>query len=117
MTFSRRKLLLFLHFPLFFSALGHAVENNVRRDRFKWMTVSTPHFDIYYDQSTANLAPRMAHYLESAWHDVGKQFNFYVPERTPFFFYSNHNEFEQTNVVSIGEGTGGVTEAFKNRFL
>ncbi len=117
MTFSCRKFLSFLIVPVLCSVTCPAVENNVRRDKFDWMTVRTAHFDIYYDKNTEKLVPRMAHYLESAWHDVGQQFNFYVPDRTPFFFYSNHNEFEQTNIVSIGEGTGGVTEAFKNRFL
>ncbi|MBV9079841.1 MAG: PD40 domain-containing protein, partial [Elusimicrobia bacterium] len=51
------------------------------------------------------------------WREVGARFGYQVPERTPFFFYSDHNRFEQTNIVSIGEGTGGVTEAFKNRLL
>ncbi len=92
-------------------------DNNVRRDRFQWMKVQTEHFDIYYDQKTARMVPRMAHYLENAWKDVGDVYDFHVPERTPFFFYSNHNLFEETNIVSIGEGTGGVTEPLKNRFL
>jgi hypothetical protein len=92
-------------------------DNNLRIKNFKWMKAESQHFDIYYDESTKLMVPRMAHYLEKAWQDVGKTYNYFVPGRTPFFFYSNHNEFEQTNIVSIGEGTGGVTEAFKNRFL
>ncbi|MCG3205936.1 MAG: Protein TolB [Elusimicrobia bacterium] len=81
------------------------------------MTVQTPHFDIFYDQKSERLVPRMAHHLEAAWAHVGKEYGTPVEGRTPFFFFSNHNEFEQTPIVSIGEGTGGVTEAFKNRFL
>jgi hypothetical protein len=63
------------------------------------------------------MVPRMAQYLESAWKDVGDMYGYHVPTRTPFFFYSNHNLFEETNIVRIDEGTGGVTEAFKNRLL
>lgn len=101
-----------------FPTLGFALaSNNVRVDTFEWMHAQTEHFDIYYDSSTERLLPRMAKYLEDAWRDVGEDFRFEVKERTPFFFFSNHNEFEQNNVVPIGEGTGGVTEAFKNRFL
>jgi Tol biopolymer transport system component len=92
-------------------------DNNVRRDRFDWQVVQTEHFDIYYDKKTARMVPRMAHYLEDAWKDVGDMYGYHVPFRTPFFFYSNHNRFEQTNIVQIDEGTGGVTEAFKNRLL
>jgi len=54
-------------------------------------------------------------YLEKAWKQWAT-LQYHVQERTPFFFYSTHNEFEETNIVSIGE-EGGVTEAFKNRLL
>lgn len=104
--------LTFLATPLF--ALSG---NNVRVHDFKWMHVQTQHFDIYYDESTERLVPLVAKYLEEAWQGVGHKLDFQVKDRTPFFFYSNHNEFEQSTIVSIGEGTGGVTEAFKNRFL
>src|SRR5262245_39679868 len=118
MLFLRRHSVLFFLFPLVFpTPSAGALYNNVRRDDFKWMTVQTPHFDIYYDKAGERLVPRLANYLEAAWSDVGATYDYYVPGRTPFFFYSSHNQFEETNIVSIGEGTGGVTEAFKNRFL
>lgn len=91
--------------------------NNVRMDRFKWLKIQTEHFDLYYHDDDKKLIPRVAYYLEGAHKNVGLAFDYQVPNRTPFFFYSNHNHFEQTNIVPIGEGTGGVTEAFKNRFL
>jgi Tol biopolymer transport system component len=91
--------------------------NKVRVTNFNWMTVETDHFIVHYDSSTQDLLPDMVRYLEGAWQEVGDILNFHVPEKTPFFFFSNHNEFEQNNIVSVGEGTGGVTEAFKNRFL
>lgn len=113
-----RRHLLALGFFLFGASPALAFSNNnVRVDTFDWTHVQTEHFDIYYDKKTERLAPRMAHYLEGAWKDVGDKLDFYVPGRTPFFFYSNHNQFEQSTIVPIGEGTGGVTEAFKNRFL
>ena len=117
MPFLRCKSILFLVL-VFVPALGWSfADNNVRRDRFKWMVVQTEHFDIYYDEKTARMVPRMAQYLEGAWKEVGDMYGYHVPTRTPFFFYSNHNLFEQTNIVQIDEGTGGVTEAFKNRLL
>lgn len=91
--------------------------NQVRVDQFKWMQFETEHFIVHYDQESADMVPYAARYLEQAWDQVGKTLDFPVKDKTPFFFFSNHNEFEQTNIVPIGEGTGGVTEAFKNRFL
>ena len=37
----------------------------------------------------------------------------------PMIFYNNHGDFQQTNAISstIGVGTGGVTEALKNRVI
>lgn len=113
-----RRSIAILCFALFVPARGHALADNVVRvDRFDWMKVETEHFDVYYDKKTAPMVPQIADYLEKTWQDVGDRFGYFVPARTPFFFFSDHNRFEQTNVVSIGEGTGGVTEAFKNRFL
>src|SRR4051812_41361770 len=108
---------------LFFLLLGlslpaHAfLDNTVRVNRFKWQHAQTDHFDIYYDKKDERHVPRLAHHLEGAWKKVGERLDFFVPQRTPFFFYSDHNRFEQTNIVKIDEGTGGVTEAFKNRLL
>ncbi len=117
MPFLRCKSTLFLCL-VFVPTLGWSFAyNNVRADRFKWMIVQTDHFDIYYDAKTARMVPRMAQYLEGAWKEVGDMYGYHVPTRTPFFFYSNHNLFEQTNIVQIDEGTGGVTEAFKNRLM
>ena len=115
---SFRRSLALLCLGLLLPARGHALANNVVRiDNFKWMKVETDHFDIYYDKITEKLVPQMAQYIEKAWKDVGDRFGYSVPTRTPFFFYSDHNKFEQTNIVYIGEGTGGVTEAFKNRLI
>ncbi|MCB4755426.1 MAG: BamA/TamA family outer membrane protein [Elusimicrobia bacterium] len=106
--------LLLLFLPLTVWAVSY---NNVRVDQYRWQHVQTDHFDIYYDSATYHLIPVVARTLEKAWKNVGERFGYFVPGRTPFFFYTNHNQFEQTNIVPIGEGTGGVTEAFKNRFL
>src|SRR5262245_53986374 len=114
---SRSALSLFLLAFLAAIPAGALSNNVVRVDEFNWMKAETTHFDLYYDSSTERMLPIIAQYLEEAWRDVGDRIDYSVGERTPFFFYSNHNQFEQTNIVPIGEGTGGVTEAFKNRFL
>ncbi|MEK6544693.1 MAG: hypothetical protein AABZ44_09700, partial [Elusimicrobiota bacterium] len=58
-----------------------------------------------------------ADHLEDAYASVTAALGAKPEKKLAFFLYTNHNEFEQNRVVNVGEGTGGVTEAFKDRFL
>jgi Tol biopolymer transport system component len=42
-----------------------------------------------------------------------------IQDRNPIIFYANHADFQQTTAIfgSVGVGTGGVTEALKNRVV
>ena len=77
----------------------------------------TEHFLIHYYEENPLLLEECAKYLEEAWTEVTGLMQAKPDGKLPFFLYTNHNEFEQTRVVDIGEGTGGVTEALKNRLL
>ncbi|MBI4063810.1 MAG: PD40 domain-containing protein [Elusimicrobia bacterium] len=77
----------------------------------------TEHFRIHYYDDNPLLLEETARILESAYQDVTADLDAKPNQKLPFFLYTNHNEFEQTRIVDIGEGTGGVTEAFKDRFL
>jgi hypothetical protein len=96
----------FAAFPAPLSAFG---KNKVIVNDFRWRVLSTKHFDIHFTEEAEPLAPRLAFYLE--------KLEIEIPQRIPFFFHVNHNQFEQNNIVDVGEGTGGVTEAYKNRFI
>ncbi len=37
--------------------------------------------------------------------------------RRPFFLYASPNDFLESNIAGVGEGTGGVTEPAKDRFM
>ncbi len=101
-------------FPVPLRAFG---KNKVIAKDFRWRVVSTAHFDIHHTPEAAPLLPRAAHYLEKAYASVTRALDIEIRERTPFFLHVDHNTFEQNNVADVGEGTGGVTEAFKNRFV
>ena len=49
----------------------------------------------------------------------GAVLEYQVSEPIPLLIYDSHNDFEDTNAIYglIGEGTLGVTEAFKNRMV
>jgi Tol biopolymer transport system component len=92
-------------------------KNKVITKDFNWQICPTEHFDIYYYDEGKNVLPHVIDILENAHAAALADYNCEISSRTPFFLYVGHNDFEQTNIVSIGEGTGGVTEAFKNRFI
>ena len=99
---------------LFFSV---SVRGAVITKRYDWEKSEAANFDIYYYGSAGkNLLPYTSAYLANARKRAQRVFP-KAPAKAPFFLYNSHNDFEETNIVDIGEGTGGVTEAFKNRFL
>ncbi|OGR57068.1 MAG: hypothetical protein A3I11_06805 [Elusimicrobia bacterium RIFCSPLOWO2_02_FULL_39_32] len=107
----------FFFFLLFIQSSHSASQNKLIAKKFKWRILKTAHFDLYHYQGADLLLPFVAEHLEHAYEEVTERLNIPVKGRLPFFFFLNHNDFEQNNIVDVGEGTGGVTEAFKNRFL
>ena len=94
-----------------------AAQNKLIVKHFRWKITGTEHFDIYHAPGSEKLVPPAAKLLEEAYPRVTAPLGVRLPKRAAFFLFMNHNKFEQNNVVDVGEGTGGVTEAFKDRFL
>ncbi len=92
-------------------------KNKVVLHNFRWKVLSTAHFDLHYTAESAPIIARVAEYMEKAHDEVTRNLRIEIKGRTSFFLFNNHNQFEENNVVDVGEGTGGVTEAFKNRLL
>ncbi|MBI4376005.1 MAG: PD40 domain-containing protein [Elusimicrobia bacterium] len=107
-------------------------QNQVRIRDFDWRVRSTEHFDIYYYEGSEPLVGRTAEILERAFERVTKALDVPVEppswasepqkrkmrwERRPFFLFANPNDFQQSSIAFVGEGTGGITEPLKNRFM
>lgn len=93
--------------------------NKPRYRSFDFKVKETPNFKIHTYLDNEDHINRLAT-LSEKWFDyhqqiMGDTFSF----KNPIIFYNNHAEFQQTNAISgnIGVGTGGVTEAFKNRVV
>ena len=94
-------------------------QNKVQYRDFDFKVLKTEHFDIYYypeEEAAARMASRMA----ERWY--GRLSQILVHElrgRQPLILYASGPHFRQTNTIQggIGEGTGGVTEAFKRRIV
>ncbi|OGS05438.1 MAG: hypothetical protein A3G41_02735, partial [Elusimicrobia bacterium RIFCSPLOWO2_12_FULL_59_9] len=92
-------------------------KNQVTLRDFDWKIYSTQHFDIHHYDDSKGWVPRAAEILERAHRKTSAALDDPLEGRFPFFLYANVNDFQQSTIVEVGDGTGGVTEAFKNRFM
>src|SRR5688572_28456128 len=93
--------------------------NKVKYETFDFQVMRTEHFDIYFypeEEEATRDAARMA---ERWYARLSTLLDHQFEERQPLSLYASHPHFQQTTTLSgeIGEGTGGVTEAFKQRVI
>jgi Tol biopolymer transport system component len=93
--------------------------NKVLYENFDFHVTQTPHFDIYNYLQNSKVKNRFAHLTEQ-WYSMHQSvLRDTFKERNPLIVYNNHAEFQQTRAIEgqIDVGTGGVTEALKNRVV
>jgi hypothetical protein len=93
--------------------------NKVQYKSFDFQILRTEHFDIYYyDQERAAVVDA-ARMIERSYARLSKLLQHTFRDRKPIILYASHTDFQQTNALAglIDEGTGGVTEAYKNRVI
>jgi len=86
---------------------------------FEYEVYQTPHYDIYHYFDNDSILNYLALSSEQWYNIHQKVFKDTFKTRNPIIFYANHLDFQQTNAIfgTIGVGTGGVTEALKNRVI
>ena len=93
--------------------------NKAQYKKLNFEVLETPHFEIYHYFKDQNMANALGQASERwyNWHStiLGHRFK----EKNPLIFYKHHADFQQTTVISglLGTGTGGVTEALRNRVI
>jgi hypothetical protein len=94
-------------------------QNKPRYRSFDFNVLETPHFSIHYYTKNKEVLQRMADWSEEWYTLHNRILKDSFDLKNPMIFYNDHAEFQQTNAVfgSIGVGTGGVTEGFKNRVI
>ncbi len=93
--------------------------NKPNYEKFDFKVYQTPNFDVYHYLENKDVLDRLANEAEQ-WYMLHQNvLKDTIVRRNPLLFYNNHADFQQTNAISgaIGVGTGGVTEAFKNRVI
>ena len=91
----------------------------VQWERLKFEVLKTQHFDVHYYPEEKDAAEQAGRMAERWYARLSKILRFKFSDRQPLILYASHPHFEQTKAVggSPGEGTGGVTEAFKRRIV
>lgn len=94
-------------------------QNKMRYKKLKFEVKETPHFEMYTYLKNDSLVNWLAKEAE-VWYGMHQQvFQDTFLRKNPVIIYNNHPEFQQTSTISgeISVGTGGVTEAFKQRVV
>ncbi len=111
-----------LLFILFFSQFASAQyfgQNKPKYKAFDFGIVQSEHFDLYHYLENEEVVNDLVQKSEQ-WHAMHQAILLDTfAGKNPIILYNNHPDFQQTNTIqgSIGVGTGGVTEAFKNRVI
>ena len=96
---------------------GAQEENKVIIRKFDWRIYATEHFDIHYYGDSGPWLPYAARVLEKAYKEVAADLNPAMDKRVPFFLFATSNDMQQSNIADTGDGVGGLTEPFKDRFM
>jgi Tol biopolymer transport system component len=120
-TIHKLILLLALALPAVAPAQGinNFGRNKPHYERFDFEVYQTPHFELYTYIDNEEWRKNFLNDSEE-WYRVHQYvLKDTIDFRNPLIIYANHADFQQTNAISgaIGSGTGGVTEAFKNRVV
>lgn len=94
-------------------------QNKPLYKRFNYNVYQTPNFEIYNYFKNDTLLNNLSQIAEK-WYWMHYQvFRDSIKQRNPLIIYPNQGDFQQTTAISgdIGIGTGGVTEALKNRVV
>lgn len=111
--------LLLLLFVPYVASAQYFGQNKMRYKKLNFEVKETPHFEIYSYLKNDSMMTWLSKEAE-VWYDMHQQvFQDTFLRKNPLIFYNNHPEFQQTTAISgeISVGTGGVTEAFKQRVV
>lgn len=93
--------------------------NKAHYETFDFEVLQSPHFDFYHYLDNPERLKAFAQEAEQWYRAHQYILKDTIHNRNPFILYNDHADFQQTNAISgsIGVGTGGVTEALKNRVI
>jgi WD40 repeat protein len=98
------------------SAQAYFGQNQVQFKEFKWEVMKTDHFEVHYYPEIKTAAMMVARMAERSYARLSRLLNYQFRERKPIVLFASRGDFAQNNVTGdLGEGTGGVTDALRQR--
>ncbi|MCI4648787.1 basic secretory protein-like protein, partial [Phaeodactylibacter sp.] len=93
--------------------------NKAKYETFDFEVYQSPNFDIYHYLENPERLREITEEAEQWYRMHQHVLRDTIAQRNPLIFYNDHADFQQTNAISgnVGVGTGGVTEALKNRVI
>ena len=102
--------------PVALAAQGYFGQNQVQFQNFEWRVLKTEHFDVHYYQSMSEGARIAARMAERSYARLSRLMGYQFKERKPIIVFASRGDFAQNNVTGdLGENTGGVTDALRQR--
>jgi len=93
-------------------------KNKVQYSSFAFQIIRTEHFEVYFYERERAAALDAARMAERGYARLSRIFHRQFQSRKAIILYASQSDFQQTNVTDVGgEGTGGVTEVFKQRMV
>ncbi|HXG45942.1 MAG TPA: DPP IV N-terminal domain-containing protein [Gemmatimonadales bacterium] len=95
-------------------------QNKVQYRTFDFQVLKTEHFDIYFYPEAREATLDAGRMAERSYAILSRILRHQYRERKPIILYASHSDFQQTNALggeSPSEGTGGVTDFFKQRII
>jgi Tol biopolymer transport system component len=106
--------------PSALTAQSYFGQNKVQYRTFNFQVLKTEHFDIYFYPEAREAVLDAARMAERSYLRLSKILRHEYKERKPILLYASHTDFSQTNALGgegPSEGTGGVTDFFKQRII
>jgi len=93
-------------------------QNKVNYETFKFRVLQTPHFDVNYYPAESLATVDAARMAERWYARLSPYMRHQFTERKTIVLFADQPDFQQNNITQIeGEGTGGVTESFRQRVV
>ena len=97
-------------------AQGYFGKNQVQYNRFEWRVLETEHFRVHYYKDEKPAVEDAARMAERSYARLSRILGHEFRERKPIVIFASRTDFAQNNIFGdLGEGTGGVTDAQRQR--
>src|SRR5688572_9250310 len=91
-------------------------QNQVQYDSFNWKVIETDHFLVHFYEGEETAARDAARMAERAYGRLSRILQHQFREKKPIVLFASRTDFGQNNVTGdLGEFTGGVTDALRQR--